>query len=168
MICHSGRNIEPHSRFKTQLNQLSSAVMNGERINGIPIWMTINLDQLHRLTTHDTKRNCKIDAQQFVKDLPNSASEDTLPFPRKRMSPKLVSLPKELQDAQSKLTPLVEPFDNNRITKGFIKNNCRALCQSSSARTVPQMVTNLKPPEIDSCKLHADEERDGSAERILW
>jgi hypothetical protein len=82
--------------------------------------MTINPDQLHSLITHYTIRNRKIDYQQFINDLQNSERGDTLSSRPKGISPKFMSLAKELQEAHSGLTRLVEPFDKNRTGKVFL------------------------------------------------
>jgi hypothetical protein len=92
----------------------------------------------------------------LIKDLQNSGSGGALPSHPKGISRKHVSLAKRLQEAQSELMPLVEPFDNNRTRAISVDNFCRALYQFSSARTVAKLVMNPKTHEIDDCQLQAD------------
>jgi hypothetical protein len=60
-----------------------------------------------------------------------------------------MGLTKKLEDAQSALTPHLEPFHRNRTGNVCLKKICRALYQLPSARHFAKIVMNLKTREID-------------------
>jgi hypothetical protein len=151
------------------VKQLDLEILTPTGDNGIPVEMnfvdfraiildcpiTINPDKLHSLITHYTKCNHKIDDQQLIKDLQDSESGDARPSTPKGISPKLVSLAKDLQDVQLELTSLVEPFDKTK-QESLHRNVLLRFVSISISVNVVQIVMNLQTREIDSRKLQAD------------